>query len=178
MIQCGSGEPTPRLDLSPALMPRTEPLCPMADPVQMPEHGGEVDAAAERTASRATAGSICRPASIPSLIRCLSWRASIGTGCRTPVLIFGFARARPATIGVADPAQSGCRPPARKRSSSVLPRLLPPTRVAVVDAHLPRARDLLVRRRAPRRRGRRPEEVPEDAGVLVIANPNNPDGRL
>jgi cobalamin biosynthetic protein CobC len=143
----------------------------------MTEHGGEVDAAAERYGIPRdrwldlSMGINLSPYALPQLAGeywCRLPDASLDSWLRESAARY-YGAPDPASVVPAAGSQAIIQ---------LLPRLLPPTRVAVVtpcyrehvacwsaaDHHVAEVGD--------------PEEVPEDAGILVIANPNNPDGRL
>ena len=144
---------------------------------QLPEHGGEVDAAAEhygiprdRWLDLST-GINPKPYPLPELALEYWHRlpdASLDIWLRESAANY---------YRVADPEQVVAAP-GSQAIIQLLPRLLPKTRVAVVAPtyceHVTcwlAAEHSVVEVRAP-------EEAPEDAGVVVLANPNNPDGRL
>ena len=149
----------------------------MADLVHMPEHGGEVDAAAEQYGIPRdhwldlSTGINPKPYPLPELAREYWHRlpdASLDIWLRESAASY---------YRVADPAQVV----AAAGSQAIiqcLPRLLPATRVAVVT---PTYREHVTCWSAAQHcvlEVGAAEDVPKDVGVLVIANPNNPDGRL
>jgi cobalamin biosynthesis protein CobC len=143
----------------------------------MTEHGGEVDAAAQRHGIPRdrwldlSTGINPNPYVLPELAREYWQRlpdASLDSWLRESAARY---------YGVADPARV-VPAPGSQAIIQLLPRLLPPTRVAVVT---PSYREHMACWSAADHRVAEvgdPEEIPEDAGVLAIANPNNPDGRL
>ncbi|MGE5442316.1 MAG: aminotransferase class I/II-fold pyridoxal phosphate-dependent enzyme, partial [Bacteroidota bacterium] len=143
----------------------------------MTEHGGEVDAAAQRHGIPRdrwldlSTGINPNPYVLPELAREYWQRlpdASLDSWLRESAARY---------YGVADPARV-VPAPGSQAIIQLLPRLLPPTRVAVVT---PSYREHMACWSAADHRVAEvgdPEGIPEDAGVLAIANPNNPDGHL
>lgn len=143
----------------------------------MPEHGGEVDAAAEQYGIARdrwldlSTGINPKPYPLPELAREYWHRlpdASLDVWLRESAASY---------YRVTDPEQVVAAP-GSQAIIQCLPRLLPPTRVAVVS---PTYREHVTCWSAAQHNVvevRAPEEVPEDAAIVVLANPNNPDGRL
>jgi cobalamin biosynthetic protein CobC len=149
----------------------------IGDSCEMPEHGGEVDAAADqhdiprdRWLDLST-GINPKPYPLPELAREYWHRlpdASLDVWLRENAANY---------YHVADPEQV-VPAPGSQAIIQCLPRLLAPTRVAIVT---PTYREHVTWWSAAGHHVvevRGPEEIAEDAGVVVIANPNNPDGRL
>jgi cobalamin biosynthesis protein CobC len=143
----------------------------------MPEHGGEVDAAAEQCGIARdrwldlSTGINPKPYPLPELAREYWHRlpdASLDVWLRESAASY---------YRVTDPEQVVAAP-GSQAIIQCLPRLLPPTRVAVVS---PTYREHVTCWSAAQHNVvevRAPEEVSEDTGIVVLANPNNPDGRL
>lgn len=146
-------------------------------PLPVPEHGGEVDAAAEFFGIRRdqwldlSTGINPNPYPVPDLARDY-W-------ARLPdASLYAWLREAAASYyGVADPANV-VPAPGSQAIIQVLPRLLPPRRVAIVSptyqAHAAcwEAAGHQVTQIAA------VEAAAASVEVVVVANPNNPDGRV
>ena len=110
-------------------------------------------------------------------IRCPIWPASTGIGCPMPRSMPGCARRPPPTT--AHPTRRRwCRRRDRRRSSSCCPGWCRrggwPSSARPTASMPPAGAPPIIRWS----RSSRIEAVPDDADVLIVANPNNPDGRI